>query len=200
MPRASGAQTIGLAISWLRNLAGALWRAEARFKGAQLTGAAHFEGRPIISVHPGSRMLFGENLVLNSAARANPVGCFQPCVLRTLAPDAELIIDRDVGLSGAVVCAGKSIRIGEHTIVGSGAMILDNDFHELTPEGRWRDEYASNARPVLIGKSVFIGARAVILKGVTIGDRAIVGAAAVVTQDVPAGQIAAGNPARVFAR
>jgi acetyltransferase-like isoleucine patch superfamily enzyme len=36
------------------------------------------------------------------------------------------------------------------------------------------------------------------IEGVIIGDRAIIGAGAVVTQDVPAGQIAAGNPARIL--
>jgi len=48
---------------------------------------------------------------------------------------------------------------------------------------------------VIIGRGCFIGARAIILKGVTIGDCAVVGAGAVVTRDVPAGHLAAGNPA-----
>jgi len=104
-----------------------------------------------------------------------------------------------VGLSATVMCAGKSIIIGEGTIAGSGAMILDNDFHELDQAlGEWRNEYVRNARPVVIGRFVFIGARAIILKGVTIGDRAVIGAGAVVTRDVPAGHLAAGNPAEVF--
>ena len=77
-------------------------------------------------------------------------------------------------------------------------MVLDNDFHALDPEQGWQNEYLANARPIRIGKFVFIGARAIILKGVTVGDRALIGAGAVVTQDVPADHIAAGNPARVF--
>lgn len=143
-------------------------------------------------------MVFGDSLALNSAVRSNPLACFQPCVLRTLAPGAELILADHVGLSGTVVCAGKSIQIGRGTIVGSGAMILDNDFHELLPNVGWRNEYVANARPVCVGEFVFIGARAIILKGVSIGDRAIIGAGAVVTANVPADHIAAGNPARIF--
>ena len=56
----------------------------------------------------------------------------------------------------------------------------------------------SNARPVKFGRMVLVGARAIILKGVTIGDRAVIGAGAVVTRDVPADNMAAGNPASVF--
>jgi acetyltransferase-like isoleucine patch superfamily enzyme len=196
----SASQVLGLGISHARTIAGWLWRLEAQAKGAKFRGRARLEGRPIISVMLGSRMEFGLDVSLNSAPRANPVGCFQPCVIRTLAADAELVLENGVGLSGAVVGAGRSIRIGEGTIVGSGAMILDNDFHRF--DGglqRWADEYSANARPIQIGRHVFVGARAIILKGVTIGDRAIIGAAAVVTQDVPAGHLAAGNPARIIA-
>jgi acetyltransferase-like isoleucine patch superfamily enzyme len=96
------------------------------------------------------------------------------------------------------LCAGKSIEIGESTILGSGAMLIDNDFH--VPEGTWEwaDDFQTGARPIKVGRGVFIGARALVLKGVTIGDRAVIGAGAVVTRDVPAGQVAAGNPARCF--
>jgi acetyltransferase-like isoleucine patch superfamily enzyme len=143
-------------------------------------------------------MKFGGGIRLNSATRSNPLACFQPCVIRTLDAGAELVLGEDVGLSGTVVCAGKSIRIGRGTIAGSGAMILDNDFHERDPATGWRNEYVANARPIEIGEYVFIGARAIILKGVKIGDGAVIGAGAVVTRDVPADQIAAGNPAEIY--
>ncbi len=50
--------------------------------------------------------------------------------------------------------------------------------------------------PIHVGRDVFVGARALVLPGVSIGPRAIIGAAAVVTKDVPPGVIVAGNPAR----
>lgn len=49
--------------------------------------------------------------------------------------------------------------------------------------------------PVQIGNDVWVGARAIILSGVTIGDGAVVGAGAVVARDIPAYGIAVGNPA-----
>lgn len=52
--------------------------------------------------------------------------------------------------------------------------------------------------PINIGNDVWIGARAVILDGVTIGNGAIVGAGAVVTRDVPDYAVVGGVPARLI--
>lgn len=193
-------QNLGALRASLRLALSPFWRAGCRLRGIQCHRTVTFMGRAIVSRHPQSEFILGESARLNSSVRANELGCFQPCVLRTLAPGAVLRLERGAGLSGAVVCAGKEIVIGENTIIGSGAMIMDNDFHAPGDDGVWKTDYQTGARPVTIGKSVFIGARAIVLKGVTIGDRAIVGAGAVVTKDVPAGAIVAGNPARVVSK
>ena len=191
------AQSIGGAVNFFRCAVSQVWKWEARFKGVTMEGRLHLSGRPIISLARGSNLILGDGVVLCSALRSNPLACFQPCVLRTLAAGAVLRLERNVGLSGTVLCAGSSIRIGEGTIFGSGAMVIDNDFHVPEGEWNWRTEHVQNARPVVIGRGVFVGARAIILKGVSIGDRAVIGAGAVVTHDVPAGAVAAGNPARI---
>ena len=49
-----------------------------------------------------------------------------------------------------------------------------------------------------IGNDVWIGARAIVLDGISIGDGAIVGAGAVVTKDVPAYAIVGGIPAKIL--
>ena len=191
------ATVVGAMFAKLRKCPSWLWRLETRFKGVEFLGKAEFVGRPLISVARGSRLVLGDGVRVWSSLRSNPLGCSQPCILRAMAPGAELILGPQVGLSGAVLCAGKSIKIGEGTILGSGAMIIDNDFHVPVGEWGWGGEIA-NARPITIGRGVFIAARAIILKGVTIGDRAMVGAGAVVTKDVPAHHVAVGNPARTF--
>ncbi len=193
------ARWLGKGISLTRRFRSDLWRLEARLKGVQLEGNVIFWGRPLISVAPDSTLLLGTNVQLASALRSSLLGCSQPCVLRTLSPQARLVMAANSGASGAVLCAGLSIEIGEGTLIGAGAMIIDNDFHVLTPAG-WRTETRSNARAIKIGREAFIGARAIILKGVTIGDRAVVGAGAVVTRDVPANCVATGNPASVRSR
>jgi acetyltransferase-like isoleucine patch superfamily enzyme len=195
------ASYLGVLISKVRRWPGVLWRLEGRIKGVEFLGRCDFIGRPIVSLAPGGRIILGDGVAMASSVRANPLACFQPCVLRALAPGARLVLDRNVGLSGTVLCAGASIEVGEGTIFGSGAMVVDNDFH--LPEGNWGWSNDVNvcgkiARPVKIGRGVFVGARAIVLKGVTIGDRAVIGAGAVVTKDVPPGHTAAGNPARTF--
>jgi putative colanic acid biosynthesis acetyltransferase WcaF len=51
---------------------------------------------------------------------------------------------------------------------------------------------------IVIGRDVFIGARAFVMPGITIGEGAAVGACAVVTKDVEPWTVVAGNPARVI--
>ena len=202
MSKYSPSVMLGLMLGSLRAAPSILWRLEGRFKGVIFEGSSEFLGRPIISRDPDARIVVGDGFRAYSSTRANPLGCFQPCVLRALVPGSEIIIAKNVGLSGTVLCAASSIKIGEGTIFGSGAMVFDNDFH--VPEGEWAwsntvSVCANIAKPITIGRGVFVGARAIILKGVTIGDRAIVGAGAVVTKDVPAFHIVVGNPGRIIA-
>ena len=49
-----------------------------------------------------------------------------------------------------------------------------------------------------LGSDVWVGANAVILKGINVGDGAIIGASAVVTKDVPPYAIVVGNPAKII--
>jgi hypothetical protein len=192
---------LGALLGNVRQWPSLLWQLECKFKGVQFQGQARFIGRPIVSIAREGKIVLGDGVRVYSATRANPLGCFQPCVLRALAPGAQLILGGSTGLSGTVLCAGASIEVGEGTIFGSGAMVIDTDFHVPSGEWGWSEDpaiFGEVARPVRIGRGVFVGARAIILKGVTIGDRAVIGAGAVVTKDVPAGQVAAGNPARVI--
>jgi acetyltransferase-like isoleucine patch superfamily enzyme len=201
MSQRSPAEMLGVWLARLRRCPTVLWRMEARLKGVVFEGKCELIGRPIISVARGARLVLGDGVHCRSSARSNPLACFQPCVLRAMTPGAHLILGRNVGLSGTVICAASAINVGEGTIFGSGAMVLDNDFHVPSGEWEWSNDLTRGgitAAPVTIGRGVFVGARAIILKGVTIGDRAVVGAGAVVTKDVPPRHTVVGNPGRNF--
>ena len=99
------------------------------------------------------------------------------------------------GLGTRLLCA-QEVSIGAHCTFSWDVQVLDTDFHAITTDGVERPSVA----PVRIGDRVWVGTRAVVLKGVTIGDGAVVAAGAVVTSDVPAGAVVAGVPARVVAR
>lgn len=108
----------------------------------------------------------------------------------------------------SMITAVMSVTIGDYTAIGDHVVITDNNEHSINPYDRllmrtkdedhpyrfWR---YSDAKPVVIGRNVWIGSNSRVNKGVTIGDNAIVAAHAVVTKDVPANSIAAGNPARI---
>lgn len=85
---------------------------------------------------------------------------------------------------------GESVTIGDRVIIAWDCNILDRDYHSV--EGR-----NERTAPVYIGNEVWIGCRALILKGVKIGESAVVAAGSVVTKDVPPYTLVAGNPARV---
>lgn len=181
-----------------RGAVSSLWLAEARLRGVEPGRGVTINGRPYLRRAAGSRIVLGDRVCLNSSLRSNPIGCSRPVSLVTLRAGAEIILGRQSGLSSTAVCAALRVEIGEGTFVGADSYIFDNDFHAPTGEWTWGELAPDNPQPVKIGRGVFIGARATILKGVTIGDRAIVGAGAVVTRDVPARHIAVGNPARTF--
>lgn len=82
--------------------------------------------------------------------------------------------------------------IGNHVDIASGVMILNSE-HDINSE----DFHATQA-PIKIGDYVFIGARAIILPGVTIGKGAVIAAGAVVTKDVADFAIVGGVPAEVI--
>ncbi|MCJ7995238.1 sugar O-acetyltransferase [Rhizobium cremeum] len=99
--------------------------------------------------------------------------------------------------AGCVILDSAPVVIGDGCMLGPAVQIYCAEHHKDTAQ---RAAGIEIARPVTIGKDVWIGGAAVILAGVTIGDGAIVGAGAVVTRDVPAGVTVVGNPAKPLPR
>jgi acetyltransferase-like isoleucine patch superfamily enzyme len=108
----------------------------------------------------------------------------------TLFPGARIEVGPDALINSAMLHAKQEIRVGSDLRLGFGARIFDADLHDLdsaTPE---------RCAPVRIGDRVWIGANAIVLRGVQIGDDVVVGAGSVVSRDLPPRCIAVGAPAR----
>ncbi|MGZ3582222.1 MAG: acyltransferase [Ktedonobacterales bacterium] len=88
------------------------------------------------------------------------------------------------------IIAQRDVRIGRNCKIAWDVVITDTDQHGV-------GNRPVLARPVIIEDEVWIGCRALILKGVTIGKGAIIGAGAIVTKDVPARAIVTGPAATI---
>ncbi len=109
------------------------------------------------------------------------------------------IIGKNVTMSGdepIFMDTQAQITVGDDSFFGHGVKILTGS-HIYTKFGEERQR-ALIAKPVTIGKGVWIASFAVILPGVTIGDHAVVGAHSTVTKDIPAYTVAVGSPSKVI--
>lgn len=151
----------------------------------------------LIRVFGHGRIAIGTNVKINSKESTNPgLGACSHTVFSV--PSGELIIGNRVGMSNVAITCVEKVVIEDDVLLGGGVKIYDTDFHSLNHEkrGKGRDIDIPITRPVVIKKNAFIGAHAIILKGVTIGERSVVGAGAVVTKDIPDDEIWGGNPAK----
>lgn len=114
------------------------------------------------------------------------------CLGKNNRSKARITIGRNCSIGDRTeIHAGEHVQIGNNVIIAWDCVIMDRDYHSTGQGGEI-------LRPVTIGDNVWIGCRAIILKGVTIEEGAVVAAGAVVTRDVPSFTLVAGNPARVI--
>ena len=92
--------------------------------------------------------------------------------------------------------AHTGIDIGQNCMIGPHCYITDANHGARS--GTLVNMQPVDVAPVHIGDDVWVGAGAIILKGVTIGAGAIIGAGSVVTKSIPSNTVAAGNPATVL--
>ena len=71
------------------------------------------------------------------------------------------------------------------------------EFKDIWPEAQDIKDYSTAKGNVVLGNDVWVGAKVIILSGVTIGDGAVIGAGSVVVKDVPSYAVVVGNPAKV---
>ena len=103
-----------------------------------------------------------------------------------LAPDVFINV-------GCFFEGSGQITIGSSTLLGPEVMILTSN-HDAKADGTFTE--VPSYEPVTIGSSCWIGARSVVLPGVTITERVIVAAGSVVTRSLMEPGVYGGGPAR----
>jgi acetyltransferase-like isoleucine patch superfamily enzyme len=111
---------------------------------------------------------------------------------------------------GSRVWSQSSVTIGNHVLISHMVDVHDTNSHPIDWRERRLDSQAilsgkgyrqpteTVSKPVVIEDDVWIGFKAVVLKGVHVGRGAIIAAGSVVTANVPAWTIVGGNPAKVI--
>lgn len=147
---------------------------------------------------PG-QLRIGKKFRCANGPNYNSIGTIQSCLFNISKPNSCIEIGDNVGISGSTLNASKLIKIGNNVLIGSGCLITDTDSHPINWEDRLIDDVEKiKSAPIIIEDNVFIGARSIILKGVTIGKCSVIAAGSVVTHSIPANVVAGGNPAKII--
>jgi acetyltransferase-like isoleucine patch superfamily enzyme len=103
--------------------------------------------------------------------------------------------DSHVG-HGCIIDLEGPVTLKRGAVLAPGVMVLSHSDPGSSHHSPLADEYGVQVAAVVIGEFAWLGARSVVLPGVTIGDGAVVAAGGVVTSDVPSGEVWGGVPAR----
>jgi len=113
-------------------------------------------------------------------------------------------------INGARIICDAEVSIGDYCLISWNTVFMDTTRMPTTATARRNElvaaaareprriESATTARPIRIGRNVWIGFDACILPGVTVGEGSVVGARSVVVENVPPFSVAVGNPARII--
>jgi acetyltransferase-like isoleucine patch superfamily enzyme len=165
-----------------------------RRQGVEAGDGLRLAGRPKVERICG-RIVLGRRVTLRSHDRGYHTAMYHPVRLMVdVSPDALIEIGDDSRINGASIHATRSIRIGRNCLIAANVMILDSDGHGVAVADRERHNPV--AAPIVIEDDVWVGANAIVLKGVTLGRGSVVAAGSVVTRDVAPMTLVGGNPAR----
>ena len=156
-----------------------------RLCGARM-GQRTLLGRGIYFSWP-HKISMGDDCLIEDGVRFKPDGPWSP--------GFTILLGNHVFVgTGAEFNVVKRVEIGDKCLIAAGVRFIDHD-HGISPDADIRGQ-PGPVGAIKVERDVWIGANAVVLRGVTVGAGAVIGAGAVVTKCVPAMEIWAGVPAR----
>lgn len=176
-------------LSEARRRARLVWptvNARLRLRSATAVGRrVTLRGRPVVTNE--GRMIIGDRVRLLST-----VATLELVTIGT----GQLEIGNNVFVNyGSSLVASSRVTIGNDCLIGAHVTVMDCDFHRVEDKG-----WDTTGEPIVIEERVWLGNRAMVLKGVRVGHDAVVAAGAVVTRDVEPRTLVAGVPAVMVKR
>lgn len=164
------------------NLIRILW---ARIRGIDVgKGVFLFPEVKLLRYH--KKIKIGSNVIIKSGAH-----------LCTCNENSSIEIGANTSIGFySFLYASSKITIGADCMIAPFVYIVDSD-HGVLKEIPMNQQ-VNQAKPITIGRDVWVGAHSTILSGVNISDGAIVAAGAVVCDDVLPNMIVGGVPAKII--
>ena len=136
----------------------------------EMHGISFIDLRTEIKMHDGGHIILGNRVRTNRRVTFSAIG-------------GKLTVENDVFFNrNVIIVCRDEIFIGSHSAIGPNVVIYDHD-HQYCKDGYEGNLYKCD--PIIIGKNVWIGANAAILRGSHIGDGSIIGAGCVVKGNIP---------------
>lgn len=151
-----------------------------RYPRLRLGRRVEIRGR--LRLRRGVRVTIGDGTRLNKLVR--------------FAGPGEVRVGSDCLLNGTWIGSWASVTVGDRCLL-SDCELVDTDFHNLDPARRHEPPGPATRQPIVVEENVWVGAHALVLKGVRIGRDSVVGAATVVRSDVPPRVVVIGNPQEI---
>ena len=168
-------------------------------KNIEVEGNIHLLGRPIVDVRNGGRIIFKNNVTLNSRNYGYHASMYGPVKLYADKPGALIKVGANTRINGACIHAYTEISIGANCLIAANSQILDSNAHEVSETNpKMRLNTRDEGKSIRIEDDVWIGLNCIIFGGVTIGRGSVIGAGSIVTRDIPELVVAAGNPAKII--
>lgn len=138
-----------------------------------------------ISINGNNNILYiGDDCVINSTS----------FILDNESAEIRIGNKTSIGKAQIVSLEPYKIEIGEDCMLSYDVEIRNTDSHKIYDKNT--NKRINEGNSISIGNHVWLGMRAIILKGVNIEDNSIIAGGSIVTKNVKANTIVSGNPAK----
>lgn len=169
---------------------------KARLHGSQIEIRG---SNNVLRIHPTCKLvnvsfrLLGDNLRVELAERVK-ISRWGEFLL--MGDDAEIRLGEHTTVESArfIAHGGTLLEVGPECMFAYDVEVRTSDEHSILDATS--GERLNPDRSVHIGAHVWLGARSIVLKGVSIGEQSVIATGSIVSRDLGPGVIAAGVPAR----